>query len=55
MMGKHPYIRFKLARAICLYRENNGFYREIEQLRDLPGVNDSIFLRIKPYLTIDEL
>jgi DNA uptake protein ComE-like DNA-binding protein len=52
-LGKHPYIRYKLARNICLYRENNGFFANVEQLKAIPAINDSIFMKIKPYLTIE--
>lgn len=52
-LGKHPYIRYKLAKTICLYRENNGHFVSLEQLKNLPSINDSIYLKIKPYLTIE--
>lgn len=55
MMGKHPYIKYKLAKTIFLYRENNGLYLELEQLKKLPGINDSVFLKIKPYLTLESI
>lgn len=55
VMGKHPYIRYKLAKAILLYRENNGLYLNLEQLKNLPGINDSIYVKIKPYLTLEPI
>ncbi len=54
-LSKHPYVRYKLARAICLYRENNGMFQGIEELRKLPMVNDSIYIKLLPYITINYL
>ena len=54
-LSKHPYVRYKLARAICLYRENNGLFKHIEDLKKLPNVNDSIYIKLLPYITINNL
>jgi competence protein ComEA len=55
VLSKHPYVRYKLARAICLYRENNGLFQHIEDLKKLPMVNDSIYIKLLPYITINNL
>ena len=54
-LSKHPYIRYKLARAICLYRENNGLFQITEDLKKLPSVSDSIYVKLLPYITINNL
>jgi DNA uptake protein ComE-like DNA-binding protein len=54
-LSKHPYIRYKLARAICLYRENNGLFQITEDLKKLPSVSDSIYIKLLPYITINNL
>lgn len=54
-LSKHPYVRYKLARAICLYRENNGLFQHIEDLKKLPMVNDSIYTKLLPYITTNNL
>lgn len=54
-LSKHPYVRYKLARAICLYRENNGLFQRIEDLKKLPIVSDSIYIKLLPYITINSL
>ncbi len=54
-LSKHPYVRYKLAKAICLYRENNGLFQNIEDLKKLPIVNDSIYVKLLPYITINNL
>lgn len=54
-LSKHPYVRYKLARAICLYRENNGLFQHIEDLKKLPNINDSIYIKLLPYITVNNL
>jgi DNA uptake protein ComE-like DNA-binding protein len=54
-LSKHPYVRYKLARAICLYRENNGLFQRIEDLKKLPIVSDSIYNKLFPYITLNSL
>jgi DNA uptake protein ComE-like DNA-binding protein len=54
-LSKHPYVRYKLARAICLYRENNGLFQHIDDLKKLPMVSDSIYVKLLPYITINNL
>lgn len=54
-LSKHPYVRYKLARAICLYRESNGLFQHIEDLKKLPNVNDSIYIKLLPYITVNNL
>lgn len=54
-LSRHPYVRYKLARAICLYRENNGLFQHTEDLKKLPMINDSIYLKLLPYITISDL
>ncbi|WP_298707717.1 helix-hairpin-helix domain-containing protein [Chitinophaga sp.] len=50
-LADHPYINTKLARAIIRYRSANGRFRQVEDLRALPLVNDSIYRKIEKYLT----
>ena len=54
-LSKHPYVRYKLARAICLYRENNGLFQRMEDLKKLPIVSDSIYIKLLPYITLNNL
>jgi competence protein ComEA len=51
-LGKHPYIRKKLAEIIVRYRTQNGNYSDIAALRKMPLVNDSLYFKLAPYLTI---
>jgi DNA uptake protein ComE-like DNA-binding protein len=49
-LASHPYIRYKLARLIVLYRNNNGPFRRAEELLGIPLVDDSIYRKLEPYI-----
>lgn len=49
-LAQHPYIRYKLARLIVLYRSNNGPFRALEDLKLLPLVDDSIYRKLEHYI-----
>lgn len=51
-LSKHPYIRKKLAEIIVRYRTQNGNYSDIATLKKMPLVNDSLYFKLAPYLTI---
>jgi len=41
------------AKEIIAHRENNGAFTNIEQLKDVKGIADAIFNKIKDYVTIE--
>ena len=49
-LAQHPYVRYKLARLIVLYRNNNGPFRQAEDLLGIPLVDDSIYRKLEPYI-----
>lgn len=49
-LAQHPYIHYKLARLIVLYRSNNGPFRQPEALLGIPLVDDSIYRKLEPYI-----
>ncbi|PSL36072.1 ComEA family DNA-binding protein [Chitinophaga ginsengisoli] len=49
-LAQHPYIRYKLARLIVLYRNNHGPFRQVEDLLGIPLVDDSIYRKIEHYI-----
>ena len=51
-LKKHPYINWNLANAIVEYRNQHGPYHTIEKIKSIHLVNDEIYLKIAPYLTI---
>ena len=49
-LAQHPYIRYKLARLIVLYRSNNGPFSQPSDLLGIPLVDDSIYRKIEHYI-----
>ena len=47
-----PGIGEKLAENIISYRIEHGFYQSIEDIKNVPKIGDSIFEKIKDYITI---
>lgn len=52
-LRQHPYIGKRLAGYIIRYREDIGGYTDIRQLRQVPLMNEEIYRKIAPYLTLD--
>lgn len=52
VLRKHPYIHAKIAHAIIAFRNRNGPITDLEQLRSLRPINDSLFRRLAPYLKL---
>lgn len=52
-LQRHPYIGEKTARNILLYREGLKRFENLEQLRQVPLMNEEIYRRIAPYFFID--
>lgn len=54
LLLKHPYISKPLAYSITAHRQRYGKFRSIEDFRKVQGVNDSIWLILRPYLSCEE-
>jgi len=52
-LSKHPYIRYRTARAIVQYREQHGAYQSIQDLKKIESLTEEIYIRIEPYITTD--
>ena len=48
-LRKHPYISKVMAYRINGYRQNKGDYKSIDQLKNIEGINDSVYERIYRY------
>src|SRR5690606_19376080 len=48
----HPFINHKLANAIVQYRKQHGPYRTISDLLGIAIMDEQIFRKIAPYLTL---
>ncbi|GHM99189.1 hypothetical protein WSM22_06790 [Cytophagales bacterium WSM2-2] len=51
-LGAHPYIKFKLAKAIIAYRKQHGAFSEVDDLKKITIISEEAFLKIKPYATL---
>lgn len=52
-LARHPYLRTKLARAIVNYRLQHGNFASTDDLKKINVMEEKIFLRIEPYITLD--
>jgi competence ComEA-like helix-hairpin-helix protein len=50
---KHPYFHFGITKSIMLYRKEHKVFRNIEELKNIQGINDSVFGKIKVYVRVD--
>ena len=48
----HPYIDYNLARAVINYRRVHGVYKSIDQLLEIKMMNDSLYQKLSPYLSL---
>lgn len=51
-LSKHPYIKYHNANAIIEFRNTNGAFTDIHQLRDSKILSQTIFDKLKIYLTV---
>lgn len=49
---KHPYIGERMARNIILYREGLRRFDNIQQLRQVPLMNEEIYRKLAPYFSV---
>lgn len=50
-MIKHPYIEFYVAKSIINYRNENGTYTNLEEIKNVRLIYEELFQKIMPYLT----
>jgi competence protein ComEA len=48
----HPYIKGTIANAIINYRTNHGNFSSVEQLQNIGAIDEELYRKIAPYLTI---
>ncbi len=49
---RHPYFPFAAAKNIILYRQKNKMIRSVDELKEIPGVTDSLFRRMVRYIRL---
>ena len=47
-----PGIGESKAKAIVEYREKNGNFNSIEEIKNVKGIGNSIYEKIKPYISL---
>lgn len=53
-LAAHPYLSWSLAKAITAYRFQHGNYSSIDDLKKITLINDTIFQKISPYISITQ-
>lgn len=53
-LKNHPYIRYRLAKAIAAYRLQHGPFRSVSDIKLLQVVTDSLYRKLQPYLLVPE-
>ncbi|MBI1287599.1 MAG: hypothetical protein GC178_08485 [Flavobacteriales bacterium] len=52
-LAHHPYIDWNQAKAIANYRKQHGNYTDLNQIKKIHLINEEVFGRLKPYLTVE--
>ena len=52
-LTKHPYIKNHIAVSIVNYREHHGQYKDISEIKKSDLVNEELYLKLAPYLTVE--
>ncbi|TVR76723.1 MAG: hypothetical protein EA412_12795 [Chitinophagaceae bacterium] len=52
---RHPYIDRNLANLIINFREQHGFYKSKSEIQSLHLVNDDLYRKIVPYISLNDL
>lgn len=53
-LRRHPYLRYRTASAIINYRSQHGPFRQVEDLKKIVILPDSVYNRLLPYLRIND-
>ena len=53
-LGRHPYIKFKLAKAISAYRFQHGDFKSVDDLKKISILDDLTFQKLKPYIQVTQ-
>ena len=48
----HPYFPFAITKSIMIFRQKNKKFKTLEELKNIEGINDSIFRRMIIYLRL---
>ena len=48
---RHPYLDSKIVSSILNYRDKKGTFKDFSQLKNIPGFDEAIIEKIKPYIS----
>ena len=49
----HPFVSRDILKAIILYRNQHGNYRQIDDVKKIVFINEEMFVKIAPYITVE--
>lgn len=52
-LNRHPYVSYSVAKALIAYREQHGPYKELKDLKNIMIINEQIYQKMKPYLSVE--
>jgi competence ComEA-like helix-hairpin-helix protein len=52
-LSRHPYIKYRTAKAIVAYREQHGSYRVVEDLKKVESISYETYQKVAKYLTTE--
>ncbi len=50
---KHPYLDWSISRVIVNYRKQHGDFKEIQELKKIRAIPDSLYNSLLPYLSVE--
>lgn len=53
-LKKHPYIKWKLVQEIVAFRNKNGNFSDLQEIKKLNFADEQLFSKLAPYLTIND-
>jgi len=49
---KHPYVEYYIVKSIFKYKEANGRFDSVAELKNVPLIYDELYEKLKPYFTV---
>lgn len=53
-LAGHPFIQKRQARSLCLYRQHHGPFKDLEDLKKVRSLPDTVLQKLIPYLSFEE-
>ncbi len=54
VLNNHPYIEYAVANSIVKMREQGGEFAKVDDIKRSKLIDDKLFAKISPYLTVKE-